>query len=75
MLGASVGSVTYVALYLLKSFIMKFYIEGQALGAVQTQLVTKGVTSLINAVLAVVVSVLLAKAVRPALRKTGILSE
>ena len=69
------GSVTYVALYLLKSFIMKFYIEGQALGAVQTQLVTKGVTSLINAVLAVVVSVLLAKAVRPALRKAGILSE
>ena len=59
----------------LKSFIMKFYIEGQALGAVQTQLVTKGVTSLINAVLAVVVSVLLAKAVRPALRKAGILSE
>ena len=75
VLGASVGSVTYVALYLLKSFIMKFYIEGQALGAVQTQLVTKGVTSLINAVLAVVVSVLLAKAVRPALRKAGILSE
>ena len=72
VLGASVGSVTYVAL---KSFIMKFYIEGQALGAVQTQLVTKGVTSLINAVLAVVVSVLLAKAVRPALRKAGILSE
>ena len=66
VLGASVGSVTYVALYLLKSFIMKFYIEGQALGAVQTQLVTKGVTSLINAVLAVVVSVL---------RKAGILSE
>ena len=31
VLGASVGSVTYVALYLLKSFIMKFYIEGQAL--------------------------------------------
>ena len=75
VLGASVGSVTYVALYLLKSFIMKFYIEGRALGAVQTQLVTKGVTSLINAVLAVVVSVLLAKAVRPALRKAGILSE
>ena len=36
MLGASVGRVTYVALYLLKACIMKFYIEGQALGAVQT---------------------------------------
>ena len=79
VLGASVGSVTYVALYLLKSFIMKFYIEGLGCTYVrgwgEGQGRTKGVTSLINAVLAVVVSVLLAKAVRPALRKAGILSE
>lgn len=75
VLGASAGSIAYVALYLLKSFIMKFYIEGQALAAVQTQLVTKGVTSLINAVLAVVVSVLLASLTRPALRRAGILPQ
>ena len=73
ILGASVGSITYVVLYLLKSFIMKYYIEGQALAAVQTQLVTKGVTSLTNAVMAIVVSVLLAKLTRPALRRAGIL--
>lgn len=75
VLGASAGSVAYVALYLLKSYIVKFWIEHQAWGAVQTQLVTKGVTSLINAVLAVVVSVLLARAVRPSLRRAGILKE
>lgn len=73
VLGAAVGSMAYVALYLAKSFIIKYWIEGQALGAVQAQLVTKGVTSLINAVLAVVASVLLVKAVRPALRRAGIL--
>lgn len=59
IIGAAVGSVTYVVLYLAKSFIIKFFIEGQAFGAVAASiLVTKAVTSLINAVLAVIVSVL-----------------
>ncbi len=71
--GAAIGSLTYVVLYLMKTFVKKYWIEGQALGAVQTALVAKGVTSVINAVLAVVVSVLLARAVRPALKKAGIL--
>ena len=75
ILGAAAGSVAYVALYLLKSYIKMCWIEHQALGAVQTQLVTKGVTSLINAVLAVVVSVLLVQAVRPALRRAGVLKD
>lgn len=75
VLGAAAGCITYVGLYLTKSFVMGYYIEGQALGALQTQLVTKGVTSLINAVLAVVVSVLLAKLTRPALRRAGILPQ
>lgn len=73
ILGAAVGSAVYVALYLLKSFVKMALIEHQAAGAVQAQLVTKGVTSLTNAVLAVVVSVLLVKAVRPALRRAGVL--
>lgn len=73
--GAATGSVAYVALYLLKSYIKMCWIEHQALGAVQAQLVTKGVTSLINAVLAVVVSVLLVQAVRPALRRAGVLKD
>lgn len=73
--GAAAGSGAYVVLYLLKSFIMKYWIEHQAWGAVQTQLITKGVTSLVNAVLAVVVSVLLVKAVRPALYRAGVLQK
>ncbi len=75
ILGATVGSFVYVVLYLGKSFIVKFFIEGQAFGAVATVLATKTVTSLINAVLAVIVSVLLAKAIRPGLHRAHILSE
>jgi len=71
--GATLGSLAYVVLYLSKTFIIKYLIEHQALAAVQTQLIAKGVTSLINAVLAVVVSVLLARAVRPALHRAGVL--
>lgn len=71
--GALVGSVTYVILYLLKSWVIKFYIEQQAAGAVLTQLITKGVTSTVNAVLAVILSVVLAQMMRPALQRAGIL--
>ena len=72
VLGAAVGSAAYVALYLVKSFIV-MTIEAQAQGAIVTQLYTKGATSLTNAVMAVIASVLLARALRPALRRAGIL--
>ncbi len=71
---AIAGSLTYVLLYLTKSFIMMYYIEGQALSAVNVQLVTKGVTSATNAVLAVIFSVLLAVMIRPGLTKAGIIN-
>lgn len=71
--GAAAGSFAYVVLYLVKSFIQKFWIEGQALGAVQTQLIAKAASSFTNAVIAIVISVLLVQALRPALRKAHIL--
>jgi len=73
LLGAAVGSVAYIILYLTKSFIF-MTIEGQAQGAIVTQLWTKGAASLTNAVLAVVASVLLAKALRPSLRRAGLIA-
>ena len=72
-IGAALGSFSYVVLYLCKTFIIKYLVEHQAWGAVQTQLVAKGVSSVVNALLAIVVSVALARAVRPALRKAGVL--
>ncbi len=73
ILAAFAGSFTYVLLYLLKSFIMMYYIEGQAIGAINVQLITKGLTSATNAVLAVVFSVMLAVMVRPGLKKASII--
>ncbi|HIV86502.1 MAG TPA: ECF transporter S component [Candidatus Pygmaiobacter gallistercoris] len=74
IVAATVGSVAYVVLYLVKSFIT-MTIEGQAQGAIVTQLYTKGITSLTNAVMAIIASVLLAQALRPALARAGILPE
>lgn len=72
---AGVGCFAYVVLYLLKSFIMMAWVEGQVMQAVYTQLITKGVTSSINALCAVVSSVLLAQAMRPALRRAHLWEE
>lgn len=70
--GAAAGCICYVALYLMKSMVVMLFIEQQAWQAVQVQLATKGAASLVNALAAVVVSVLLARAMRPALQKAGI---
>ncbi len=75
IIAAVCASLSYVILYLTKSFIMMYYIEAQAIGAVQVQLVTKGVTSLTNALLAVIASVILAQMLRPYLRRAGILKD
>lgn len=72
---AGVGCFAYVVLYLLKSFIMMAWVEGQVMQAVYTQLITKGVTSSTNALCAVVFSVLLAQAMRPALRRAHLWEE
>lgn len=72
ILGAAVGAAAYVVLYLGKTLVIKLWIEHQALGAVQAQLVTKLAASSINAVAAVIVSVLLASALRPALSRAGL---
>lgn len=75
IVAALVGTLTYIVLYMGKSFVIKFYLEGQALEAVQVQLLTKLVSSLINAGAGVLVAVLLAKALRPALKKAGLFRE
>ena len=73
LVGAGVGSAAYVVLYLFKSFVVMYLVEGQALQAVQVQLVTKGVTSVINGVLAVAASAVLVQAIRPSLERAGVL--
>lgn len=66
------GSLTYVALYMLKTWIFKMWVEPVPVDTIPAVLVAKLVPSLINAAFAVVVAPLFYHAVLPALRSTGI---
>lgn len=70
ILAAVAGSVTYIVLYLGKSFIQGLLL-GSELGTVLTALATKLATSGANAVIAVIVSVPFCAAVKLALNKSG----
>ena len=67
------GALTYVALYMLKTWIFKMYVEPVPADTLPTVMVGKLVPSLINAAFAIVVAPLFYHAVLPALRSTGIL--
>ena len=66
--------MTYMILYLGKSFAEGLLI-GSEMGTVLTALATKALTSGINAVIAVVVSVPLYTVLRLALKKSGLLEK
>ena len=72
LIGAVCGSVCYVILYLLKNFIEEFYLLRNPIETVLTKLSIKGVSSLTNAVIAVVVAMLLAPVFLTAMRRSGI---
>ena len=73
ILAAVIGSLSYVALYLGKTFIVEYLVMGNPWQTVAGVLITKGTASLINAILAMVVSVILYYMMEPALKRTGIL--
>ena len=69
------GSVAYIALYMLKSYIYKSFVEpvpAQTLGVV---LLGKLIPALLNGAVAVAVTPLLARAMVPALRRAGVLEK
>ena len=68
------GALTYVALYMLKTFIYQKFVYGYPMDAVWATMVAKLIPSLINAAVAVVAAPLFYHAVLPALRSSGILS-
>ena len=72
--GTIAGSATYMVLYLGKSFIEGMLL-GSALGPVLLSVATKAVTSGVNAVIAVIVSVPLCAAIRLALKKSHLLEK
>lgn len=72
VLTCAAGALTYVALYMLKTWIFKMWVEPVPADTIPGVLVAKLVPSLINAAFALVVAPIFYHAVRPALKGAGI---
>ena len=72
IIGGICGSVTYVILYVSKTIIVQYFINSGVWETVLAVAIQKGTVSLVNGLIAVIVSVLLTFALRPALKKAGI---
>jgi uncharacterized membrane protein len=70
-----IGALTYVALYMLKTWLFKMYVEPVPPETIPTVMVAKLIPSLINAAFAVVAAPIFYHAVRPALKSAGILKK
>ncbi len=69
------GALTYVALYMLKTWLFKMYVEPVPVDTIPAVMVGKLIPSLINAAFAVVTAPIFYHAVRPALKSAGILKQ
>ena len=72
IIGSVLGALTYVALYMLKTFIFGQLVDGMTLSAVTAKMLTKLPGSLMNAAFAFIVAPILFNALRPALRSAGL---
>ena len=70
--GAVFGSLSYVAVYLLKNFIQEFYVMRNPIETVITKLTIKGTTSLLNGIIAVIVALILLPAFKKAMKASRI---
>ena len=75
LIGCAVGAFSYVALYMLKTFVYRRFIYAYPMDAVWATMLSKLPASLINAVFALVVAPILYSALCPALRKAGLLQK
>ncbi len=71
-IAAIAGAISYVILYVCKTFIMNYLIIGNKLEAVIAVTITKGTVSLTNSIIAIIASLALSLAIRPALKAAGI---
>ncbi len=69
-LGAVCGALSYVVLYMAKTYIVERLVKGFEPEIVYATMITKGTVSLVNATIAAVASLLLLSAIRPALKKS-----
>ena len=68
-----IGALTYVALYMLKTFVYQMFVYGYPMETVWLTMGSKLPASLINAVAAMVAAPIIYTALRPALNRAGIL--
>ena len=68
-IAAVAGALTYVALYMLKTFIFQKFVYAFPMETVWATMLSKFIPSIINAAVAVVAAPILFKAVMPALRQ------
>ena len=73
ILGAIIGAVTYVILYLGKTFIEDYFVMGIPLNTVWLTVTQKGLVSTVNGIIAAVVSVPLYLTLKPLLKKAKLL--
>ena len=71
LLAVAAGAWTYVALYMLKTYIFQRFVYGFPFDAVWATMLSKFPASAINAVAAMVIAPILYTAVRPALKSAG----
>ena len=69
------GALTYVALYMLKTWLFKMYVEPVPVDTIPGIMVAKLIPSLINAAFAIVVAPIFYHAVLPALKSIGVYRE
>ena len=72
VLSCIVGALSYVFLYMLKTYIYQRFVYGYPLEAVGVTMWSKFIPSLINALFAVIAAPLLYHALKPALRALGV---
>lgn len=72
IIAAVTGSLSYVILYIAKTIIMQYYVMGNPWQTVFGVVITKGTTSTINSLIAMVASVILYSLISPALKKAGL---
>ena len=73
ILGAAIGAISYVILYLGKTFIESYFIMGIPLNTVWLTVTQKGLVSTVNGIIAAVVSVPLYVTLRPLLKRAKLL--
>ena len=75
VLGSVIGALSYVALYMLKTYIYQRYVYGNPLDGVWAAMLGKLPASMINAVFAMIVAPLLYAALIPPLKRANLLEK